>query len=436
MATETLEKSADELRREIEALNQQRREITERLRDPRGLRKGGPVGPNARNIGTGFSRPTGRGMPQRGLVRRGEQFDSEEQPLTKKRLLSAVVKVHGTEEGAEPQETKDEQTQENNVENSQDHQEDQRPKSQHNLDDGRRDRKGDGILSDFQAKEPVPRILPKVEDPSLAKRNRRMFGALLGTLERFRKEDRMMSSSEAFLRRSDTLRRAEQKAQEESERLRQQEREELAEKRKRDLTLRARLAAKAEEKQLELLFIQWTEHHSKLSSFLKTKAEPCIFYLPAKPSDEDLKLCQDREREFADWKKLRREELSSYQGRIREEHLANVETEIERWQASSRSTNTNSLALQTESENETVDETFKEKRRVSKLIARGLDNAEDEIAEDDDDDDDDERMNTVLETTEGLEIEVQVPEMKKSTGSPSFKGVTGYGSGDEDDKRK
>ena len=33
------------------------------------------------------------------------------------------------------------------------------------------------------ATEHVPRVLPKDEDPSLVKRNRRMLGQLLGTLE-------------------------------------------------------------------------------------------------------------------------------------------------------------------------------------------------------------------------------------------------------------
>ncbi|KAJ7543972.1 hypothetical protein O6H91_09G060500 [Diphasiastrum complanatum] len=430
MATATLDKSADQLRHEIEVLNQQRREITERLRDPRGLRKGGPIGPNARNIGTGFSR--GRGMSQQGLVQRGEQFDSEEQPLTKKRLLSAVVKVHGPEEGVESNEAKGEQAHENDVEHSQDDQKDQRSKPVQNPEERRRDRKGDATINNFHIKEPVPRILPKVDDPSLVKRNRRMFGALLGTLEQFRKEDKMMSSSEAFLRRSDSLRRAEEKAQEESERLRQQEREELAEKRKRDLTLRARLAAKAEEKQLELLFIQWTEHHIKLTSFLKTKAEPCIFYMPAKPSDEDLKLLQDREKEFTDWKMLRREELSSYQSCISGEHLANVETEIKRWQAGPRLSNSNGSDLQTESEEGQLDETFKEKTKVSKLTAMEVDNTEDDAVEDDDDDD--ERMDDVHETGEGLEV--GMPEVKRSSSSALLQGATGYGSGNEDGEQR
>lgn len=36
---------------------------------------------------------------------------------------------------------------------------------------------------DDQIKEPAPRVFPKNEDPSLVKRNRRMLGQLLGTLE-------------------------------------------------------------------------------------------------------------------------------------------------------------------------------------------------------------------------------------------------------------
>lgn len=65
------------------------------------------------------------------------------------------------------------------------------------------------------------------------------------------------------------MKRAEQRAREESEKLRQQEREQLDEKLKRDLTLRARLAAKAEEKRLELLFLRWIEHHKKLANFIR-----------------------------------------------------------------------------------------------------------------------------------------------------------------------
>lgn len=36
---------------------------------------------------------------------------------------------------------------------------------------------------DAQPAEPLPRVLPEIKDPNVAKRNRRMFGSLLGTLE-------------------------------------------------------------------------------------------------------------------------------------------------------------------------------------------------------------------------------------------------------------
>lgn len=36
---------------------------------------------------------------------------------------------------------------------------------------------------DIPPPEPLPRVFPKDEDPKLVKRNRRMLGQLLGTLE-------------------------------------------------------------------------------------------------------------------------------------------------------------------------------------------------------------------------------------------------------------
>ncbi|ONK65468.1 uncharacterized protein A4U43_C07F37420 [Asparagus officinalis] len=198
--------------------------------------------------------------------------------------------------------------------------------------------------------EPVPRVLPKDEDPRLVKRNRRMLGQLLGTLEKFREEDKHLSSTEAYMRRSDSLRRAEEKAREESERLRQQEREQIAEKRRRDLTLRARVAAKAEQKKMELLFILWSEHHKKLSNFLRTKTEPPIYYMPVKPLIEDAATVErKKEQVFHEWKTTRRAELSEYQKQIEENYISNVDEELEKWQSlrnRQRSNNNNNVNLQ------------------------------------------------------------------------------------------
>ncbi|KAM3294630.1 hypothetical protein ACQJBY_037489 [Aegilops geniculata] len=152
-------------------------------------------------------------------------------------------------------------------------------------------------------------------------------------MQKFQQENKKLSNSEAFMRRSEAQQKADQKAREDSERLRQQEREQAAEKRRRDMTLRARVAAKAEEKRLELLYIQWSEHHKKLSSFLRTKAEPAIYYMPAKPIVDDPVIAeQNKEKVFEEWKSVRRTELTQFQKQIEEQYLSNVERQLERIQ--------------------------------------------------------------------------------------------------------
>ncbi|KAL6964343.1 hypothetical protein U1Q18_035398 [Sarracenia purpurea var. burkii] len=266
MGSAAVEKTEEELRKEIEELNRQRWEITERLRDPRGLRRGGLSASGPRN----FSANGGR---QRGFVRPAERTDSEDQPAPKRRISSAIVKAEDGEVHEDDAEAaKDAKKKDSIVEASGDGTEsanhsERKPStwSSRRRDDNQRTPK-----MDFEfATEHVPRVLPKDEDPSLVNRNKRMLGQLLGTLEKFRKEDMQLSGTEAYMRRSNSLQRAEQRAREESERLRQQEREQIAEKRRRDLTLRARVAAKAEEKKLELLFLRWSEHHRKLGNFLR-----------------------------------------------------------------------------------------------------------------------------------------------------------------------
>lgn len=65
---------------------------------------------------------------------------------------------------------------------------------------------------------------------------------------------------------------------------------------------------------------------------VRTKAEPQIYYLPAKPLEEDATLLeQHKEQAFQEWKAARREELSEHQKQIGEQYVANVEAELERW---------------------------------------------------------------------------------------------------------
>ncbi|KAJ0257049.1 Uncharacterized protein HA466_0079850 [Hirschfeldia incana] len=331
-----LEKTAQELRHEIDELRRQQREITERLRDPRGLRRGGHPGAGPRN------------QARRGFLRPAERNDVEDEPPAKRRLSSAVVKETQVE-GEDVSKVDDGVSA---GENGNSDRTDKKLDGQHRGSWSQRDAGHRGAKKGFEAMElpePAPRNLPKNEDPKLVNRNRRMLGNLLGTLERFRKEDQQLSGTDAYARRSAALQKAEQKAREESERLRLQERETLTEKRRRDLTLRARVAAKAEQKELELLFLRWCEQKKKLGNFIRTKAEPHIYYLPTRPLEEDTTEAEQRkEQTFLEWKAAKRQDVSEYQKEIEERYLSNVEKELEKWENArkARKSNNGDMNLQ------------------------------------------------------------------------------------------
>ncbi|TKY71307.1 Pinin protein [Spatholobus suberectus] len=379
MGSTAVEKTEEELRNEIDELLRQQREITERLRDPRGLRRGALAGPALRS----------NGVRQRPFLRPVDRNDSEDQPPAKRRLSSAVVKV---DDGELPEDA--DAGQDGKTKDSADEgvngtgavvQSDRNPFNSHQSgwSNKRDSNQRTSKASDIPPTEHVPRVLPKNEDPSLVNRNKRMLGQLLGTLEKFRKEDMQLSGTEAYMRRSNSLQRAEQRAREESERLRKEEREQIAEKRRRDLTLRARVAAKTEEKKLELLFLRWSEHHKRLSNFIRTKAEPPIYYLPNKPLDEDPTSLEKRKEEaFLEWKNARRGEVSEYQKQIGEQYLANVEKELERWQNARNARKVNNDQSLQETMDKELDTHRLEHGPKKRKIPDGNNNEDDDDVED------------------------------------------------------
>ncbi|KAK6135425.1 hypothetical protein DH2020_030844 [Rehmannia glutinosa] len=412
-STVVAEKTEEELRKEIDELYRQQREITERLRDPRGIRRGGLSGAGPRN----FAANGGR---QRGFVRPAERNDAEDQPPAKRRLSSAVVKVEDgeiAEEGSEA--ATDEQKDDSAIqigENANASRGEEKSSNWSGRDGNQRPSKMDFEIPPV---EHVPRVLPKNEDPSLVSRNKRMLGQLLGTLERFRKEDMQLSGTEAYMRRSDSLKRAEQRAREESEKLRQQEREQIAEKRKRDLTLKARIAAKAEEKKLELLFLRWSEHHKKLGNFIRTKAEPPIYYMFAKPLDQEATLTEEqKEQMFQEWKAARREELSQYQKQIAEQYVSNVDKELERWQNGRKGRRGNNVMANLQ---ETMDkelETHQLEHGPKTRIIPGQSNNEDEDDVEDINVAEDDMMDDVLDVDENARRIDETVKVEAGNGSP------------------
>ncbi|KAB5563770.1 hypothetical protein DKX38_003824 [Salix brachista] len=185
-------------------------EITERLRDPRGLRRGGlSAAAFPRNLSANGARP-------RGFVRsafyfflspsvnkfsylkfffKADRNNADYQPPAKRRLLSAVVRAE-----AKPYTLP----------------------LMYLL----------GIY--YEAAAPVIEPLLRIRIQDWLAETKECWGNLLGIeTEKFWKEDMKISVTEAFIQRSNALQRAEQKAQEEQERLRQ--REQISEQRRRDL---------------------------------------------------------------------------------------------------------------------------------------------------------------------------------------------------------
>ncbi|KAJ8572570.1 hypothetical protein K7X08_009081 [Anisodus acutangulus] len=411
MASAVVEKTEEQLRKELFELNRQQREITERLKDPRGIRRGRFAGGGPRNF-------VANGGRQRGVVRPAERNDAEDQAAPKRRISSAVVKIEEGEidedvSGAPTDANKKDSAVEVSPREAPASQNERKPSNWLRRDGYQRPSKMD---FDIPLPEPVPRVLPKNEDPKLVSRNKRMLGQLLGTLEKFRKEDMQLSGTKAYMRRSDSLKRAEQRAREESEKLRQQERQQLDEKLKRDLTLRARLAAKAEEKRLELLFLRWSEHHRKLANLIRTKAEPPIFYSFAKPLEEDPTLVEQKKNQiFQKWKGARREELSQYQEKIAEQNVANAEEE---WKnILEKRANRNVANLQ-----ETMDkelETHRLERGPKTRKIPGVSNSEDEDVEDINVVEDD-MMDDVLEVDDNNQRSDENVKVEAGNGSPQI----------------
>ncbi|CAI5960949.1 unnamed protein product [Closterium sp. NIES-64] len=131
--------------------------------------------------------------------------------------------------------------------------------------------------------------------------------------------------AELLARRAMIQQKAEQRVAEQSERLKEQERERILQQRKRDLVLRARLMAKAEEKEVHLLARHWHRHRSLLSHFIRTQASPPIMYLPARPSPPTDKLLQAQAQSLEEWQQNQERKVQQLVADSLQRHLAEAD---------------------------------------------------------------------------------------------------------------
>ncbi|XP_057340814.1 pinin [Microplitis mediator] len=111
-------------------------------------------------------------------------------------------------------------------------------------------------------------------DERSRQRNKRMFGALLGTLQKFRQEETKLKAKED--KKAEVEARVEEAKRREKEELKR-ERQQLFLSRKRQLAEVKALESKlARSKQFQI----WKNAQLPLASFIKTQATPAIYYLP------------------------------------------------------------------------------------------------------------------------------------------------------------
>ncbi|KAF4516855.1 hypothetical protein B566_EDAN006250 [Ephemera danica] len=115
-------------------------------------------------------------------------------------------------------------------------------------------------------------------------RNRRMFGALLGTLQKFRQEETKMKDKED--KRAKVELKLEEAARQEKEQVRQERLGLFAERKRKQLEIRRIEMKLLRMKEQE----EWEAKQMLLVNFIKTKSKPAIFYLPKIHTPQTLKL--------------------------------------------------------------------------------------------------------------------------------------------------
>ncbi|XP_011880744.1 PREDICTED: pinin [Vollenhovia emeryi] len=111
-------------------------------------------------------------------------------------------------------------------------------------------------------------------DERSRQRNKRMFGALLGTLQKFRQEETKLKAKED--KKAEVEARVEEARRREKEELRR-ERQQLFLSRKRQLAEVRVLETKLGRSRQ---FQDWRNAQLPLASFIKTHTQPCIYYVP------------------------------------------------------------------------------------------------------------------------------------------------------------
>jgi len=120
---------------------------------------------------------------------------------------------------------------------------------------------------------------PSVDNSKERQRNKKIFGLLLGTLQRFHQESSTQSEKEQ--KRKEVEEKVQSQVVEEHTQMLDKQRSVVREEKEKQQTLREELLKEIEEKEMQFMNSKWERHRNLLANprFRKTVAVPCIYYV-------------------------------------------------------------------------------------------------------------------------------------------------------------
>ncbi|XP_029317184.1 pinin [Cottoperca gobio] len=259
-------------------------------------------------------------------------------------------------------------------------------------------------------------------------RNRRMFGLLMGTLQKFKQDSNV--STDKQKRRTEIEQKLEVQAEAEKKKVETDKRELFEERRSKQTELRL-LEQKVELAQLQE---EWTSHNNHLVKYIRTKTKPHIFYVPGKMCSATQKLLDDSTKKLNIVFEERREAFA--------EHLSKMESRPRRQPNRDQDGNTAATGMDHSAEGKPAGQVVKvtgnkgdaemeeEEEDDEEMEEREKEGGKKVTDEDNEEEGEKEVLQKVEEEVEGMELSEEgreEEEVEKKEGEEGVKGVAERG---------